>query len=110
MKTILITITSLLLTANLLFAQHARFISSGSIEFEKSANTFVLMKRMFGNSSIQGLLQQAIEQYQKTQPQFKVLKSTLIFGNNKTLFTPAVSEARPTIFGEIPMVEQKNIV
>jgi len=107
MKNLFITITCLLLSINVLFAQHARFTSSGSIEFEKSSNMNALMKKMYGNQ--QGIMQQVIEQYQKTQPQFKVSKSTLIFNIDKTLFTPVAEQLISSSF-TVPMADQPNTV
>jgi len=111
MKNILITLGILLLTGNFLFAQHAHIITSGSVEFEKSVNTYAIIKKMLGNN-IQGLTQQLYEQYQKTQPQFKVLKSTLTFDNDKTLFTPIEPENNNsfTFMGDIPMGSQRNTI
>jgi len=61
-----------------------------------------------------GFSQQAFDQYQKTQPQFKKLNSTLAFSNNKTLFTPIVPEVNAntanSFFGDIPMTSQRNTI
>jgi GLPGLI family protein len=93
MKKIFITLTFLFLSAGALFAQHAQFTSSGTIEYQKSSNMYALMKKAYaGNSSLSSMYQQIIDQYQKTQPQFKVLKSTMVFNNNKTLYTPIVPD------------------
>ena len=53
---------------------------------------------------------QAYEQYKKTQPQFKVLKSTLTFDAGKTLFTPIPPETVSSSFMNIPTSEQFNTV
>jgi GLPGLI family protein len=96
MKTLLITIACLLLSADMLLAQHATFYSSGTIEYEKSSNMYALIKKAAYSFYGPGTrFQQVIDQYQKMQPQFKVLKSTLVFGNNKTLFTPIVPDVPP---------------
>jgi GLPGLI family protein len=108
-KTILITIAALLFTGNILFAQNARFTTSGTIEFEKSVNTFAIIKRMYGDD-MQGFLQQAFDQYKKTQPQFKVLKSTLTFSGDKTLFTPIPPENTTGTFFNLQMLDQNNTV
>jgi GLPGLI family protein len=93
-----------------IFAQNARFTTSGSIEYEKSANTFAILQKMYADDMNDGFLQQAFEQYKKTQPQFRMLKSTLTFGYNKTLFTPTVTESIASDFFNMPMAEQNNIV
>jgi len=112
MKNLLITLTFLLLSAGVLLAQHANFTSSGTIEYQKSSNMYALMKKTYaanGGSDMTSIYQQIIDQYQKTQPQFKVLKSTLTFANNKTLFTPIVPDVPPTGFNT-PMSDQINTV
>ena len=95
--------------SNILYAQNLRFITSGSIEYEKSVNTYTILKKMF-NNNMEGFVLQAFEQYKKTQPQFKVLKSTLVFSNNKTLFTPVPPEGNTSTFFNIPVAEQNNTV
>jgi len=107
MKTILITIACLLLSGHFLLAQQARFTSSGSIDFEKTSNMNALFKKLYGN--MQGSIQQALEQYQKTQPQFKVVKSTLVFSNDKTLYTP-IAESLISNTLNTPMSDQLNTV
>jgi len=110
MKIKLAAIAALLFTCNLLSAQNVHFISSGNIEFEKSVNTYAIIKRLYGNRLDDSFLQQAFEQYKKTQPQFKVLKSTLTFGNDKTLYTPGAPETVPGGFFTVPMADQNNII
>jgi GLPGLI family protein len=111
MKIKLITFICLFLTGNILLAQHAKFTSSGSIEYEKSANSFALIKKMLGKN-IQSLDQQLFDQYQKSQKQFIVLKSTLRFNSDKMLFTPTVPESstQRNFFGTIPMSEQNSTI
>jgi GLPGLI family protein len=110
MKTILIALTCLILPSKCLFAQHARIITSGSIEYEKSVNTFAVIRKTLG-ANLQGITQQAFEQYQKTQPQFKIFKSTLTFDNNKSLYTPIAGDnISNNFFGELPLAGQKNTI
>src|SRR5665213_840111 len=108
-KVKLIAIAVLLCACSTIQAQNAHFTTSGTIEFEKSVNTFAIIKRLYGNN-MEGFLQQAFDQYKKTQPQFKVLKSTLTFDNNKTLFTPIVPETVQSSFFNLPIAEQNNTV
>ncbi|HEX6429486.1 MAG TPA: GLPGLI family protein [Niastella sp.] len=93
-------------------AQQSRFLSNGRIEFEKSVNTYALIRegQLLGKNII-GNERQLLEEYQAKQPQFKVLKSTLYFRDNKTLFVPASQmPAGGTAPLNIPMVYQNNTV
>src|SRR5471030_71582 len=108
-KAKLIAIAVLLFTGTAMQAQNAHFTVNGTIEFEKSVNTYAIIKRLYGNN-MEGFLQQAFDQYKKTQPQFKVLKSVLTFDNNKTLFTPIVPETVQGSFFNLPISDQNNIV
>jgi GLPGLI family protein len=110
MKITLITAASLLLTANFLCAQQARFTLSGSIEFEKTVNMFAIIKKGINtNTDVMGA--QVFDQYKKTQPQFKKLNSTLVFGDNKTLFVPMVKEDGQRKLGDnIPITTQFNLI
>jgi len=109
MKIMLYTLL-LIVTGNIALAQKARFITSGSIEFQRTANTFAILRKMIGNN-MDGLTQQAYDQYKKTQPQFKTINSTLTFNTDKTLYTPAaVDNSTRSIFGPLPMAEQNNLV
>ncbi|SDE48023.1 GLPGLI family protein [Mucilaginibacter pineti] len=110
MKHILIFIICFfVLSGNMLFAQNKHFTTTGTIEFEKSINMFALLKKeMSGNDD--GFMQSAYDSYKKTQPQFKKLKSTLAFGDNKTLYTPIEPEASRGSFFSTPMAEQTNTI
>lgn len=100
----------LLLTVNLLYAQHARFINEGSIEFEKSVNMHAQIKKYI-NKDNEFYYVPAFEQFKKTQSQFRILKSTLTFSKDKTLFTPAAAEETArNWFSDIPATTQNNIV
>lgn len=101
-----------MLSADPSLAQHAYFTGSGTIEYQKSSNMYALMKKTYAANTGGGMtsiFQTMIEQYQKTNPQFKVLKSTLTFADNKTLFTPIVPDVPPTGFNT-PMSDQINTV
>jgi hypothetical protein len=107
MKIIYTTLAALLLTANLLCAQNARFITSGSVDYEKSVNMYAMIKKLYGQD-MDNFSQQALDQYKKNQPQFKVLKSTLTFNGDKTLFTPIMPETMPgNNYFNMPMVEKR---
>ena len=105
-------ITCLLLgTGNVLLAQN-NFVEDGTIEFEKSVNTFAIMKKQLDSEkSMQAYFLPIFEQHKKTQPQFKVLKSTLSFSKDKTLFEPITGIDKPLPFlSGNPAVEQYNTV
>jgi len=107
-KLTLLTITLLLLSGEILFAQNAHFTNSGVIEFEKTINMYALFKKDI-NKDNESYMQPAFEQYKKNQPQFKKLKSTLTFADNKTLFSPVEDETGTGGFwGDDAMVKQNN--
>ena len=110
MKTKLAFFIALLFTGKLTFAQNAHFTTSGTISYEKSVYTFAIIKRLYGDRLNDGIFSQAYEQYKKTQPQFKVLKSTLAFDKDKSLFTPLPPENIPGSFFNIPTADQNNTV
>jgi len=110
MKTRLAFLIALLFAGKIMFAQNAHFTTSGSISYEKSVNTFAIIKRLYGDDLNEGFFKQAFEQYQKTQPQFKVLKSTLVFDNSSTLFTPVPPETSSGNFFSLPASDQFNII
>ncbi|HVV54629.1 MAG TPA: GLPGLI family protein [Mucilaginibacter sp.] len=110
MKKLFITI-SILSCACPVFAQHAHFTTSGVIEFEKRANMYAIIQRSIDKDN-DAFEEPAFEAYKKSQPQFKVLKSTLSFENNKTLFAPVESDvvATNTWFSNNPIVTQNNTI
>jgi GLPGLI family protein len=112
MKIKIITlIGALLLGITSAFAQNAHFTNSGTIEYEKSVNMFALLKKQVDQYKDDSWLEQAYESYRKTQPQFKKLKSTLSFSDNKTHFTPAdADDNRDMFFGNNAMVSQNNVI
>lgn len=100
----------MLILANSVFAQHARFTTEGTIEFEKSVNMHALIKKNM-NKDNEFYYLPAFEEFKKTQAQFKVLKSTLVFSKDKTLFTPEpVDVSARTWFSDIPASTQNNII
>jgi GLPGLI family protein len=111
MKKILTIVTILLLSANLLLAQgNKHFTFHGTIEYDKTSNMWALLQKLI-NKDNETWYQPMYDQYKKNKPQFKVLKSTLKFGNNQTLFTPIEPEYTPNNFGdELPMAIQNNTI
>jgi GLPGLI family protein len=110
MKTKLTLLAALLLTGKLLFAQNAHFTTSGTVEYNKSINTVAIIKRLYGDRLNDGFFQTAFDQYKKTQPQFRVLKSTLVFDAGKTLFTPIPPETAAASFFNVPTADQNNTI
>lgn len=112
MKYTLITLAGLLFVCSGLSAQNKHFTTSGTIEFEKKVNMYALIKKEM-NSDNEAFYAPIFEQYKKNQPQFKTYKSTLSFSNDKSLYTPIVTESIPSnmdFFGNNPMANQNNVV
>lgn len=98
------------LTAN---AQNARFITQGTIEYEKRVNAYALIKeqiKMWGNED--SFYAQAYENYQKNNPQFKTAKSKLHFGNETTAYIPVEAAISPTNnwFSDLIQFQQANSI
>jgi GLPGLI family protein len=111
MKTKIITIIALLvLCSNTLFAQNEHFTVHGTIEFEKTVNMFALIQKQITTDN-ESFFASILESYKKTQPQFKKVKSTLTFADNKTLFRPIEpTETENMFFSDIPMSGQPNTI
>jgi GLPGLI family protein len=90
MKTNVLLFALLILTSSL-FAQ-THFVSDGTIEFEKSVNMYTVIKKQVDmDKGSQVFYIPMFEQFKKTNPQFKTLKSTLSFTKDKTLYEPVPS-------------------
>jgi GLPGLI family protein len=111
MKLITLALSCFLLSiCNNLSAQFARFPVSGVIEFEKKVNMYAAIKKVINkdNETYYGPM---LEQYKKTQPQFKILKSTLSFSKDKTYYSPiAETENTSAVFSWIPISRHINTV
>ncbi|MES3016836.1 MAG: GLPGLI family protein [Bacteroidota bacterium] len=101
----------LLITSRPVLAQHSNFAFEGVIEFEKSTNMLAQIPRMI-NKDNEIFYRPAFDQYKATQPQFRILKSTLAFSKDKSLFTPIDPEAGPrNVFNEqVAIAPQNNII
>jgi GLPGLI family protein len=101
----------LIASGSRLFAQNTRFISEGVIEFDKSVNMFALIKKNYGSSD-NSFYAQAIEAYKKNQPQFKLMKSTLSFSKDKTIFNPVKAKETQSngFFSGEPAAQQNNLI
>lgn len=109
MKKKLISLIISLLSGVFAFAQHASFVTGGTIEFEKTINMFATQKLDMGGKPTPNAIQ-SYEHYKITHPQFKKLTSTLIFNTDKSLYTPADSPDNKKTWGESPMGMQCNTV
>ncbi|WP_184547993.1 GLPGLI family protein [Mucilaginibacter sp. FT3.2] len=111
MKNLIILTTCILaFGSSAVLAQNKHFTINGSIEFEKTVNMHAFFEKQI-NKNNEDFLRPAFDSYKKTQPQFKKLKSTLTFANNKTLYTPIESDAPDNgFFGDSPIVNQVNTI
>lgn len=98
----------ILFTGNILRAQHTHFTTSGTIEFEKSVNMYAWLKKQITTDNTYG--QQVYDQYIKTKPQFRKLKSTLTFSKDKSLFTPVEENIAADSYASDPGVTQNSII
>lgn len=102
-------IFTLILFSPALQAQHARFVESGVIEYEKRVNMYAKISKRMGDNSF---LKQAFEQYKRTQPQFKSFRYSLTFDPNKTLFRPldGTKVASQGFFDSDPSIDIGNTI
>lgn len=102
----------LLLIAETTSAQNARFTTQGVITFEKRVNMYALIKDQIQKNPDASFYKLAFEDYQKKQPQFKVLKSTLAFSKDQSLFKPIDDEivANNNFFSDFNVAQQNNII
>ena len=109
MKNIILFSTFLLLMYNPIYGQVTHFVTSGSIEFEKKVNIYVIIKKSIPQNN--DIFLKALESYKQDNPQFKTLHSTLRFSNNKTLFLPLLTDDNSQdVFGNSPIINQNNII
>lgn len=91
------------------FSQARKMPQSFIIDYEKSVNTYAIIKKLLGKTPL-ALDLEKFEVYKKTQPQFKTFNSTYSFNGGKALFTPAESNISTRQLFNIPMAEQLNTV
>ncbi|WP_461449963.1 GLPGLI family protein [Mucilaginibacter sp.] len=106
MKTALLTLL-FLIPAFGVFAQNAHFTTSGTIEYNKTSNTYAMIEKQI-NKDNEGFYRTFFEAYKKANPQFKTLKSTLTFSGDKTLFTPIEPDNGGNTFFDMPLADQNN--
>ena len=97
----------MLFNVPILKAQNKHFITSGTIEFERTMNMFALVKKKITKNSLE--YKSSYEQYLRTEQQFRKLKSTLTFDANTALFTPETAKGVYWVY-DSPMANQVNIV
>jgi GLPGLI family protein len=107
MKTKLIIIY-LILNCSQLFAQHARFITEGTIEYTKRVNIYAAIKQQMGGNPSDFSLQ-AYDLYKRDYPQFLQFGATLTFSKGKTLYTPAIPDGTVSNDGN-PLGTPGNII
>jgi GLPGLI family protein len=114
MKKTLITIITILLAGSSLFAQQkAPFITSGTIDYQKRVNTFAVIPyqvRKDADARMQAQLQQVLDQFKKTQPQFATFNSSLSFNNNKMLLVPIKPAVPFQSFQLNPLTAEANTI
>lgn len=95
------------------YSQNAAFLKQGKIEFDRSLNAYVLMQKAmsFGddddNSSWR---QQMMDQYKKNNPQFQVSKFTLLFNENKSIYSPVKVDAKMGGFFDLSQIAGSNTI
>jgi GLPGLI family protein len=107
MKKMILTFSALAIVTVSSFAQNVRFTRSGLIEYQKTVNMYAIIQRSI-NKENETLLKPAFETYKQQHPQFKALKSTLMFADNKTLFTPVDTNISITSFFNDPQISMQN--
>lgn len=90
MKNLKYTLSLILILATVIVkSQNVRFVTQGTIEYEKRVNAYALIKeqiKIWGDDDT--FYATAFESYQKNNPQFKTAKSKLVFSNETTAFIP----------------------
>jgi len=111
MKKTIIILFVLLGLITLARAQHPHFTTSGTIEYERKTNVFAMIKDITDkDKDNDAVWVPALEAYKKSNPQFRVLKSTLSFRDNKTLFTPADADPAVGFMSFAPLMNQNNTI
>lgn len=77
--------------ANFVNAQQSTLIEAGTIEFEKSSNKFGLIEKRLTQFD-SNATREEFTRYKATHPQFLILKSTLLFSKDKSLYVPTPND------------------
>lgn len=92
------------------YAQNARFATQGVIEYEKKINMYALIAEQIKRYPDDSFGPKVFEDYKKNNPQFKVLKSTLTFSKDQTLFTPTAETTVQNNWFSFPIAQQNNTI
>lgn len=109
MKKMIIVICALLGLAGAAGAQQVHFTKSGTIEFDRRTNVYAVIKKEI-NKDNEAYLAPALDAYKKSNPQFRVLKSTLSFNNDQTLFAPEEANQVNGLMSDSPLMTQNNTI
>ena len=110
MKKVITAIAVLFGLAGTVSAQQPHFTRSGTIEYERRTNVFAMISKLI-NKDNEAYLAPALDAYKKSNPQFRILKSTLSFNNNKTLFTPIDADPPANaLMAFAPLMNQNNTI
>jgi GLPGLI family protein len=104
------TILLMLLLATGAYAQNVRFVTQGTIVYEKKVNIYALMKEEIKKNPNETYYVKIFEEYQKNQPQFKVLKSILNFNKSHSLFTPEDESIAQSTWNDFTITKQPNTI
>lgn len=109
MKKLIVSIIFLAFAASFANAQHQHFTTSGVVEYTRRINMYAIIKKMIETDDTWS--EQFFENYKKNHPQFRELKSTLTFANNRSLFMP-IEEDNPSgdWWSNSPTTNQINTV
>jgi GLPGLI family protein len=109
MKKLWIIILLLQSVNHLVAAQNARFPEQGTIEFERNTNMYAIIQKKISKADDQWGARM-FDEYKKANPQFKILKSTLYFSKDKTLFKPHEDAAPTSYMAQGPDMTQINTI
>jgi GLPGLI family protein len=98
------------LISQLTYAQNARFTTQGIIEYEKKVNMYALLAERIKKNPDDSFGPKVVEEYKKNNPQFKLLKSTLTFGKDQTLYTPIAEQVMQNSWYNLPAAQQNNTI
>jgi GLPGLI family protein len=92
------------------YAQNAHFATQGIIQYEKKVNMYALFTAQLKKYPDDSFGPKVFEDYKKNNTQFKLLKSSLTFGRDQTLFTPEVETVVQNNWFRFPIAEQNNTI
>src|SRR5690554_2406732 len=90
------------------FGQHAYFVQSGKIEFEKRVNMYAKLKNRISRDNV--FMEKIYEEYRKNQPQFITSKSVLNFSSEKSIYQFVEEDKQMSVFANDPWIMVKNSV